>query len=174
MSKTGTSWWRGPCRAQRSEKGNGFAHAVALDHSREGSAGLRCADLRRCAISLGLAALVLTLEGCVTLNIPRTGEMVAKLGEGEMYRGTYRPARGASLHRDSAGSRENDAIPAWAKPIPAWAARHAILAELIGPKGRIECWFGLARPPIGVLGGGRGQCRMPDGSTNMAAFPVQI
>ena len=128
---------------------------------------MRRTDLRRCAISLELSALLLALAGCVTLNIPRTGEMVTRLGDGDIYRGTYWAARGASPDRPTAASPASEAIPAW-------AMRHAILADLIGPHGRIQCWFGLARPGIGVLGGGRGQCRLPDGSAVASGFPAQL
>lgn len=123
--------------------------------------------LYRFAIPLALGALLVALTGCVTLKIPQTGEMVARLSESDFYRGAYRPARGVN----SGGST---AVPHASATMPLRSGRDVILADLIGPQGRIRCRFELVRPAIGVLGGGRGECRLPDGSAVASSFSPQL
>jgi len=123
--------------------------------------------LYRFAIPLALGALLVALTGCVTLKIPRTGEMVARLSESDFYRGAYRPARGVN-------SGSFTAVPRASATMPGWSGQDVILADLIGPQGRIRCRFELIRPAIGVLGGGWGQCLLPDGSAVASSFPAQL
>jgi hypothetical protein len=49
-----------------------------------------------------------------------------------------------------------------------------VLANLGAPNGEhMHCRFELIHPSDGMLGGGRGRCRMPDGNTVDATFPVE-
>ena len=47
-----------------------------------------------------------------------------------------------------------------------------VLASLGAPNGEhMRCRFEMIHPSDGMAGGGRGQCRMPDGKTINASFP---
>ena len=49
-----------------------------------------------------------------------------------------------------------------------------VLANLGAPNGEhIHCIFELIHPSEGMVGGGRGQCRKPDGKSIAASFPVE-
>jgi hypothetical protein len=48
-----------------------------------------------------------------------------------------------------------------------------VVGNLQGPKGtHMRCRFTLARPDIGMAGGGLGQCQLPSGTTIDAMFPT--
>jgi hypothetical protein len=49
-----------------------------------------------------------------------------------------------------------------------------VLANLGAPNGeQLHCRFELIHPSDGMVGGGRGRCRTPEGKTVNAAFPVE-
>jgi hypothetical protein len=48
-----------------------------------------------------------------------------------------------------------------------------VVANLGAPNGeQMRCTFRLIHPSDGMVGGGRGRCRMPDGKSINATFPV--
>ena len=62
-----------------------------------------------------------------------------------------------------------------AAPSPGFITRYSgrVLANLGAPGGEhMRCSFQLVHPADGMAGGGRGECRMPDGRTIDATFPA--
>lgn len=120
----------------------------------------------------------------------RSGDMTAQLSNGQTYTGTF--------FQITQETRVDDLGPLWAGWGPIGPYRGGwrrggwgwgggwgywgpsqdfvthysgkVLANLVGPDGRMRCRFTLIRPSSGMSGGGEGQCQVPGGGSLNATF----
>ncbi|HET6535601.1 MAG TPA: hypothetical protein VFG41_05405 [Sphingomicrobium sp.] len=127
-----------------------------------------------------------------TESVASRGNMVARLTDGRVFQGPY--------FQITSQARLPYYDPlwygwgpgwGWHRPWGAWGSGWGgwgpwgpsgdivtqysgqVLANLQGPGGFMRCRFSLARPTIGLDGGGAGQCQLPDGSIIYAQFPMR-
>jgi hypothetical protein len=112
-----------------------------------------------------------------------SGTMNAVLSDGRAYSGRFLEVT-ADMTVDNLwplwsgwgpGYRGRGGWEDWDGP-PKFVIHHTgrVLATLGAPNGeQMRCRFELIHPSDGMVGGGRGRCRMPDGKTINAAFPVE-
>jgi hypothetical protein len=114
-----------------------------------------------------------------TASSPRTGTMNAVLDTGDTFQGPF--------FQVTEETRIDELGPLWVGWGPRrrwrgwdfWGPRQdvvthytgKVLANLLGPGGRMRCEFTLMRPSVGMAGGGTGRCQLPDGTIIDADFP---
>ena len=112
--------------------------------------------------------------------------MTATLADGKIYSGqffqittkTLRSIALAPLWDGWGGRRGWGGWGGWgywgADPSPDFITHYSgrVVANLAAPSGaHLRCRFQLVRPSEGMVGGGSGQCQLPDGTTIDATFP---
>ena len=154
------------------------------------------ADRRWILVSLVFLAVV--LEGCAATmgtgigstpsgsnhatfiwyaNGASTGQMTATLDNGQTFSGPY-----FQITRTTDVTTLGPLWAGWGRPFGAWGDwgpssefvtqyTGRVVGNLGSPSGaHMRCNFDLARPDLGMAGGGLGQCELPNGVTIDAMF----
>ena len=116
----------------------------------------------------------------------RSGTMTAQVSNGDTYSGRY-----FQITRETLVNDLDPLWMGWRRPWRGWRYwgpgywgddwgprfiteySGRVLANLQGPGGQfMRCRFRLIRPPSGMIGGGEGQCQLPDREDTIhATFP---